>query len=72
MGVDDPSVGGEGDRMGLLTVILVDVASGGGRRRLSGCSGCCGWGGNSGHGGHRRGRGPVSSDLLVGFFQMLL
>ena len=51
-----------------LAVILVDVASGGGRKRLSGCSGCCGWGGNSGYGGHRRGRGPVSSDLLVGFF----
>ena len=56
----------------LLAVILVDVASGGGRRRLSGCSGCCGWSGNSGHGGHRRGHGSVSSDLLVvGFLQIL-
>ena len=50
-----------------FAVILVDVAGGGGRRPLSGCSGCCDWGGNSGHGGHRWGRGPVSSDLLVGF-----
>ena len=25
-----------------LAIILVDVASGSGRRRLSGCSGCCG------------------------------
>ena len=38
----------------LLAVILVDVASGTGRRRLSSCSGCCGWSGNSGHGGQRR------------------
>ena len=50
----------------VFAVILVDVATGGGRRRLNGCSGCCGWGGNSSHGGHRWGRGPVSSDLLVG------
>ena len=55
----------------LLTVILVDVASGGGRRRLSGCSDCCSWSRNSGHGGHRRSRGSVSSDLLVGFLQIL-
>ena len=53
---------------GLLAVILIDMASGGGRRRLSSCRGCCGWGGNSSHGGHRQGRGPVSSNLLVGFF----
>ena len=53
-------------------VILVDVANGGGRRRLSGCSGCCGWSGNSGHGGHRRGRGFVGGNLLVGFLQILL
>ena len=61
-----------------IPIVMVDVAcrSGrwglGGRRRLSGCSGCCGWGGNSGHGSHRRGRGSVSSNLLVGFFQILL
>ena len=56
----------------LFTVILVDVAGGRGRRRLSGCSGCCGWGGNSGHGSHRWGRGPVNSDLLVGLLEILL
>ena len=56
----------------LFTVILVDVAGGCVRRRLSGCSGCCGWGGNSGHGSHRWGRGPVSNDLLVGFLEIIL
>ena len=55
----------------LLAVILVDVASGSGRRRLSGCSGCCSWSRNSGHGSHRRGHGSVSSYLLVGFLQIL-
>ena len=55
----------------LPTVILVDVASGGSRRRLSGFSSCCSWSGNNGHGGQRRGRGFVSSDLLVGFLQIL-
>ena len=29
------------------------------------------WGRNSGHGGYRWGRGPVSSDLLVGLFEIL-
>ena len=56
----------------LFIVILVDMASGCSRRGLSGCSGCCGWGGNSGHGGHRWGRSPMSSDLLVGFLEILL
>ena len=56
----------------LFAVILVDVAGRSGRWQLSGCSGCCGWRRDSGHGGHRRGRGFVGSDLLVGFFQVLL
>ena len=56
----------------LFTVILVDVAGGRGRRRLSGCSGCCGWDRNSDHGDHRWVRGPVRSDLLVGFLEILL
>ena len=52
-----------------LAVVLVDVASGSGRRWLSGCSG---WSGGSGHGGYRWGHGFVSSDLLVGFFKVFL
>ena len=52
----------------LLTVILVDVASGSGRQWLSSCSGCCGWNGDSGHSGHRWGRGFVSGDLFIGCF----
>ena len=55
----------------LFIVILVDVAGGYGRRRLSCCSDCCGWVGISGHGGYRCGRGPVSSDLFVGLFEIL-
>ena len=55
----------------LFTVILVDVAGGCGRRRLSGCSSCCRCSGNSGHGGYRWGHGPVSSDLLIGLFEIL-
>ena len=55
----------------LFAVILIDVASGGNRWQLSGCSGCCGWSGDSGHGGHRWGRGFVGSELLIGFFQIL-
>ena len=56
----------------LFTVILVDVAGGFRRSRLSGCRGCCGWDGNSGYGGNRWGHGPVSSDLLVGLLEILL
>ena len=52
-----------------LVVVLVEVASGSGRRRLSGCSG---WSGNSGHGGYRRSRGFVSSNFLVGLFKVVL
>ena len=43
----DPFDDGRAIEGWLFTVILVDVAGGCGRRRLSGCSGCCWWGGNS-------------------------
>ena len=62
---------GRAIKVWLFIVILVDVAGGYGRRWLSGYSGCCGRGGNSGHGGYKWGCSPVSSDLLVGLFEIL-
>ena len=54
-----------------LAVILIDVASGSSRRRVSGCSGCCGRSGDGGHGGRRWGHGFVGGDLLICFFEAL-
>ena len=58
--------------VGLLVVILIDVASGSGRRCLSGGGGCCGRCGNGGHGGRSWSIGFVSGDLFVGFPEVLL
>ena len=63
---------GRAVKIGFLAVILVDVASGSGRRCLSGGGGYCGRYGNSGHGGCGWGIGFVSCDLIVGFPEVLL
>ena len=69
---------GRAVEIGFLAVILVDVASGSGRRCLSSSGGlsgggsCCGRCRNSGHGGRGWGIGFVSSDLFVGFPEVLL
>ena len=58
--------------VGLLAVILVDVASESSRRCLSGGGCCCGRCGNSDHGGRCWSIGFVSGNLFIGFPKILL